>query len=163
LTANKNPQDLQNLIKYYFANQEILEKSLTRRAYLSDLQICLDENMDPLATLGDAILDAVAINRLYEKGVREKGKLTEFKNEQTKRERTMAFAEKHDLQSYVEWSKGEGQDEVWIKGPKALDTVTEALIGAVYLDAQKRGCNGMIVVREMLERMHFFDPEIEKF
>jgi len=86
LSANKDPKDLQVFIKYYFADQEILEKALTRRAFRSDLRLPLDENMDPLATLGDAVLDVVVIHRLYNLGEREKGKLTEFKNDQIKRE-----------------------------------------------------------------------------
>ncbi len=157
MTSNKDPNELQNLIKYYFANQEILEKALTRRAHLSDRQVSLDENMDPLATLGDAVLDVIVIQRIYEQGENKKGKITESKIKQTRGERTQAFAKKHDLREYVQWGKGEDKIEVSTKGAKALDTVTEALIGAVYLDAQKRGCNGITVVREMLERMDFFD------
>ena len=159
MAAKKDLHDLQDLIKYYFASPDILEEALTRRASRSDLQLSLHENMDPLATLGDAVLDVVVVHRLYEKGIREKGKLTELKSNQTNREKTLAFAKKHQLQKYVHWGKGEDKNEVSTKGLKALDTVTEALIGAVYLDAHKRGCNGMIVVKEMLERMDFFDSK----
>ena len=159
MTANKNPQDLQNLIKYYFTNQEILEEALTRRASLNDSQLALGKNMDPLATVGDAVLDVIVIQRLYEQGEREKGKITKKKISQTRGEKTKAFAKDHDLKEYVQWGKGEDKNEVSTKGAKALDTVTEALIGAVYLDAQKRGCNGMTVVREMLERMDFLDSK----
>jgi hypothetical protein len=59
---------------------------------------------------------------------------------------------------YVHWGKGDDKNEVPAKGAKALDTVTEALIGAVYLDTQNRGCNAMTVVMEMLARMDYFDP-----
>lgn len=156
MIAKKTPQDLQNLIKYYFANTELLEKALTRRASLSDSQLPLDENMDPLATLGDAILDVIVIQQIYEQGENKKGKITESKISQTRGERTQAFTKDHLLTEYVHWGKGEDKNKVQIKGPKALDTITEALIGAVYLDAQKRGCNGMMVVKEMLERMEFF-------
>jgi len=157
LTANRDPHEIQTLIKYFFANQEILEKALTRRAYLSDLQVSLDENMDPLATLGDAVLDVIVIQQIYDHGENKKGEITKKKISQTRGERTRAFAKKHDLREYVQWGKGEDKIEVSTKGAKALDTVTEALIGAVYLDAQKRGCNGMIVVKEILERLDFFD------
>jgi ribonuclease III len=156
MTANRDAQELQNLIKYYFANPKILEKALTRRAYLSDLKVSLDENMDPLATLGDAVLDVVVIQQLYDQGENKKGKITVAKISQTRGEKTQAFTKVHDLKEYVHWGKGEDKIEVSTKGLKALDAVTEALIGAVYLDAQKRGCNGMMVVKEMLERMGFF-------
>jgi ribonuclease-3 len=157
MTANRDPQELQNLIKYYFANPKILEKALTRRAYLSDLQVPLDENMDPLATLEDAVLDVIVIQQLYDQGENKKGKITEAKINQTRGEKTLAFTKDHDLKEYVHWGKGEDKNEVSTKGLKALDVVTEALIGAVYLDAQKRGCNGIMVVKEMLNRMDFFD------
>jgi len=152
----KDPQDLQNLLKYYFAKPDILKEALTRRASLNDAQSPLDRNMDPLATLGDAVLDVIAIQQQYEQGEREKGKITKSKISQTNGKKTQAFTKDHNLTEYVQWGKGEEKNEVQTKGPKALDTVTEALIGAVYLDAQKRGCNGMMVVKEMLERMHFF-------
>jgi ribonuclease III len=112
--------------------------------------------MDSLATLGDAVLDVVVIQRFYEQGEREKGKLTEAKISLTKREKTTAFAKDHYLKEYVNWGKGEDKIEVSTKGAKALDMVTEALIGAVYLDAQNRGYNGIMVVMEMLDRMDFF-------
>jgi len=156
LIAHKTPEHLQNLIRYYFATPELLDKALTRRASLSDLQVCLDENMDPLATLGDAVLDVIVIQQYYEQGKNKKGEITELKIKQTRGEKTQAFAKDNHLTEYVHWGKGEDKNEVQTKGPKALDTVTEALIGAVYLDAQKRGCNGMMVVKEMLERMEFF-------
>ncbi len=93
LTATiKDPNDLQNEIKYFFANPDILKDALTRRASLNDSQLSLDENMDPLATLGDAVLDVIAIQQLYEQGERSPGKITEAKSKQTKRERTQAFA-----------------------------------------------------------------------
>jgi ribonuclease III len=157
MTANKNPHDLQILIRYYFANQEILEKALTRRAYLSDLQVSLNENMDPLATLGDAVLDVIVIQQIYEQGENKKGEITKEKISKTRGERTQAFAKKHDLRNYIQWGKGEDKIEVSTKGAKALDTVTEALIGAVYLDSQNRGCNGIMVVKAMLDRMGFFE------
>jgi ribonuclease III len=157
LTANKNPNDLQDLIKYYFANPTVLEEARTRKAFCNENPSENEECMDPLATLGDAVLDAVVIYRLYEKGKRSKRDLTESKSLQVKRKRTRAFAEHHQLHKYIQWGKGEFEQKNWEQGDKALDTVTEALIGAVYLDAQKRGCNGTIVVKEMLERMDFFD------
>jgi len=75
LIAKKTPQDLQNLIKYYFANTELLEKALTRRASLSDSQLPLDENMDPLATLGMQFLMLLSFNRSMSREKIKRGKL----------------------------------------------------------------------------------------
>jgi ribonuclease-3 len=146
---------LEKLIKYDFHNKTILEEARRRRAFQNDRQSSVDF-MDPLATLGDAVLDLVAVYRLYEKGERAPGLLTEFKSRQVKRARTREFAAVHKFNEYILWGKGEIVQKGY-ESETALDTVTEALIGAVFLDAQKNRENGIIIVREMLERMGFFD------
>lgn len=149
-------QDLEKYIGYTFHDPAILEEARTRRAFRNENPKINEEYMDPLATLGDAVLDAVAVYQLYENGERTKQKLTDYKSLQVKRSRTRAFAENHHLHKYIQWGKGELLQKNWTQGDKALDTVTEALIGAVYLDAQRRGMNGMTVVVQMLERLKYF-------
>lgn len=155
--------DFQKIIGYTFTDPDILKEAQTRRAFNNENSEA--DFMDALATLGDAILDAVVICRLYEKGERAKGKLTQKKELAVKRENTRKFAKDHNLGHYIHWGKGEAADETCKDSARALDTVTEAIIGAVYLDAEKnyraagnRGDNGMSAVRDMLERMKFFDP-----
>jgi ribonuclease-3 len=150
------PQDLQKLLDYDFEEPEILGQALTRKAYLSDRQDRDSPEMSPLATVGDAVLNVVIVSRLYDKGERDIGILTNAKSDQGRRKMTRVFAESHDLPKYINWGKGETKQEVNKNSTKALDTVTEALIGAIYLDAQKRGMNGMKVVSEILEKMNFF-------
>jgi ribonuclease-3 len=149
--------DLQQYIGYPFNDPDILDEALTRRAYQNE-NPKQKKYMNALATLGDAILDAVVISRLYDQGERDQGKLTQKKVHAVKREKTRKFAKDHNLGDYIQWGKGEAADEICKDSVRALDTVTEALIGAVYLDAEKNGDNGMIVVRDMLEKLGFFDP-----
>jgi ribonuclease-3 len=156
MTEILSAQDLEKLIEYTFHDPKILEDARTRRAFQNENPSQNEECMDPLATLGDAVLDTVAVYGLYEKGKQTKRELTECKSLQVKRKRTRAFADQHHLHKYIQWGQGELKQKHWTTGDKALDTVTEALIGAVYLDAQKRGMNGMKVVKDMLERMGFF-------
>jgi ribonuclease III len=152
-------EELQKFIGYEFEDLEILEEARTRKAYGNENPSRTKECMDPLATLGDAILDAIVVLKLYEEGERRKGKLTENKIHNIKRKKTRAFAENNKLGKYIRWGKGEGQDEIWNKGDHALDTVTEALIGAVFLDAQKQEKNGVKVVAEMLEKLKFYNSK----
>jgi len=150
-------KELQKLINYQFHDQSRLEEACTRVSFRNERQLPLRESMDPLATLGDAVLDLAVIYHLYEQGERAKGRLTEIKIKKVKRTNTRSFAERHNLKEYINWGKGENQDKVYKKGNKALDTCVEALIGAVYFDAQKSEKNGMKVVIEMLEHLDFFD------
>jgi ribonuclease-3 len=160
MTEILSAQDLEKLIEYKFLDPTILEEALTRRAFRNENPSPNEKCMDLLATLGDAVLDAVVICRLYENGNLTKGELTECKKLYVERKRTQAFAEDHKLSEYIQWGKGELMQKNWTQGNKALDTVTEALIGAVYLDAQRRGMNGMIVVEMILERMDFFNSVV---
>lgn len=158
LNENFSPENLQHLIGYSFQGPEILDAALTRRAYLNENPSKKENFMDPLATLGDAILSAVVVYKLYENGNRQMETLTVDKIRDVNRNNTRRFAENHHLQEYVHWGEGEKKNEIWRQGNKALDTAFEALIGAVFLDAQKRDYNGITIVKEMLERLNFFEP-----
>ena len=154
--SDKKAEDLQNFINYEFQNRNILEEARRRRAYTNEHKEENFDCMDPLATLGDAVLDTIVVMKLYKEGYRLKGKITEKKIEQVKHERTRTFAEKHDLGDYILWGNGEEEQmDIIIKG-KAFDAVTEALIGAIFLDAQNSGENGLKIVQEFLETKGFF-------
>ena len=156
-----NAEERWKIIGYEFKDPEILDEARTRKSYRNENPSGTSECMDPLATLGDAILDAVVVYQLYKDGERRKGKLTENKINHIKRTRTRQFAENNQLGKYIRWGKGEDQDEIWNKGDHALDTVTEALIGAIFLDAEKAGVNGLKTVQELLVDMKFFEMDVE--
>lgn len=157
MTAKKSLPELENLIHYTFKDEDVIEKARTRIAFLNDQKKCDEKNsMGPIATLGDAVLSCVVAYKLYNENNQTKQKITELRSEQVRRERTKACAEKNNLGEFVFWGKGEKHENVAAKGSKAYDTVTEALIGAVFLDAQNQGLNGIEIVGNMLERMKFF-------
>jgi ribonuclease III len=157
MTNIKSAQELEKYIGYTFHDLNILEEARRRRAYWNEHRSENKECMDPLATLGDAVLDTIVVSQLYENGYRTKGKITEKKIEQVKHERTRAFAEKLELNDYILWGKGEDKQMDSIKKGKAFDAVTEALIGAIFLDAERHEWNGMKKVQEFLERKKFFN------
>jgi len=149
-------EKIQHVIGYEFQDPKILEAALTRRAFLNENPSDHENFMDPLATLGDAILATVVVYKSYNDGNRQKGSLTLEKILKVNRKNTRIVAEKHQLQKYIHWGKGEKQDECWNKGETALDAVFEALIGGVFLDSQRNKKNGMTEVEKMLDRLEFF-------
>jgi ribonuclease-3 len=157
MTQIRSAKDLEKFIDYEFNNPKILDEARRRKAFLNENPSQDDECMDPLATLGDAVLDTIVILQLYKEGKRTKQELTEGKILQVKRERTRAFAHDHDLHEYIQWGEGELKQKHWTQGNKALDTVTEALIGAIFLDAENRRCDGLKTVQKFLEAKNFFE------
>lgn len=143
-----SPEDLQKLIDYHFSDPDILSRALTRRSYLEMKQCTLEEkedNMAPLATLGDAVLDLMTIYNLYDKkGLRKIGDLTKLKIKNIKKEKIRAIAAKHSYEKYVRWGRGEEESKIWNIKPKTFDTCIEALIGAIYLDAASKGKEDLI-------------------
>jgi len=150
---------LEKIIGYHFHDRKIFNAATTRRAFFNDLQYQSNECLEPLATLGDAVLDLVSIKRLYSGEGKTEGELTQEKNKQVKRPRTCAFFRNHNLQEYIRWGNTELKNRIWETGPEAPDAVTEALIGAIFLDAQNSGKNGLKIVQDFLEREQFFGKE----
>jgi ribonuclease III len=148
-------ESLQNVIGYTFANLNFLKGALTRFKYLDDLHLPTDNNMDPIATVGDAVLDLVALEREYRNGCRDIGGLTVKKKNVIDPAKTRELAKRHRYHNYVQWDSSEKNDKIWETGDKTYDTCIEALIGAVYLDAQQSGINGIAAVNRMLVRMGF--------
>ena len=156
MNENVPLEEIQHVIGYEFQDPKIFEAALTRRAFRHENPADNENFMEPLATLGDAILAAVVVYKSYKDGNRQKGSLTEEKIRFGNRDYIRSFSEKHQLQKYVHWGKGEEQNKIWDEGDKALDTVFEALIGGVFLDSQRKGKNGMTEVEKMLDRLEFF-------
>jgi len=149
-----SPEDLQEETGYRFRNPELLKMALCHHPAASASFTKNPNLMEPLATLGETILDAVITTRLYEKGDREKGTLTPEMIRKAKHARSRKFAEKTQFRKYIGWENEEG--ESWAQTNRALDTVFGAFTGAVYLDARRNRMDGMEVVRELLERWGYF-------
>jgi dsRNA-specific ribonuclease len=159
MTAAKSIPELEKLIGYQFKDKDVIEKARTRLAHLNDQRKCDEKNsMGPLATLGDAVLSCVVAYKLYaDETNRTRQKITEIRIKSVRHERTKKFASTHELAGYVLWGKGEKIQEIDTSGTKADDMVTEALIGAVFLDAEETSGNGLKVVEDMLDRLGFFN------
>ena len=150
----KTLEELQVLLGYRFHDLELLVTALRHRPAVSENFFKNPNLMEPLATLGETILGAVIADKLYEEGNREKGTLTIEMVRKSKHARSRKFAEKIQLRKYIQWENEEGEN--WARSNSALDTVFEALTGAVFTDAKRSRMNGMEIVRDMLERSGFF-------
>jgi dsRNA-specific ribonuclease len=148
------PDDLQDLIGYRFHNGKILEDAITGRA--GEMPSMKKGCAEPLAAVGDAVLDAIVTCRLYEEMTQDTGEVTVQKPEDVKRDRTRSFAEKHQLMRYVQGDRVMTREEVWTTGIRQNDMVTETLVGAVFVDAEQHGRNGFIVVKKVLDDLGYF-------
>lgn len=143
----------QKLIDYRFNDELILRRALTRLAYAKENNLPEDDYMDAYATLGDAVIDVVVIERLVIVNKdHDKGVITTKKTDLVNMTRLRNLASGLGLQNYVLWGKGEKQQHIWTSGRVLAESV-EAICGAMYLDG------GIAAVRAFLEKTGFFCPK----
>jgi ribonuclease III len=148
------PSDLAAALAITFDDKSLLTRALTHRSIVNENPQSPDMDNERLEFLGDAVLDFVTAEYLYQRfpEMRE-GALTSLRSALVKRETLARFAQEINLGDYMLISKGEratgGHQRVAL-----LAGAFEALIGALYLD------QGLAGVRAFWHR--FTDPYLER-
>ena len=124
---------LEERIGYTFSDPSLLARALTRLAYGNEQGMPAGMHMDALATLGDAVISLVVLDRLIREGASDKGEISLIRADSVNMTRLRTRAEEIGLEAYVAWGKGERTQHVWTSG-RVLAECFEAVIGAVYLD-----------------------------
>jgi len=148
------PSDLEVALGIAFDDKSLLTRALTHRSLVNENPQSPDMDNERLEFLGDAVLDFVTGEYLYQRfpEMRE-GALTSLRSALVKRETLARFAQEINLGEYMLISKGEraagGHQRVAL-----LAGAFEALVGALYLD------QGLAGVRAFWHR--FTDPYLER-
>lgn len=136
-----------------FKNQQLLVKSLTHRSALNERVSSAKESNERLEFLGDAVLELITTNFLFQKCPKEpEGNLTAYRSALVKTTTLAKVAKKLDIGQEMYMSKGEeatgGRDN-----PSLLADTFEAVVGALYLD------QGLAAVEEFLAEHLFTEFE----
>src|SRR5512144_3216333 len=151
-----NLEDFEAILGFIFKDKSLLTRALTHRSYLnenSDLPYLDNERLE---FLGDAVLDFVAAEFLYQHFPEmSEGDLTSLRAALVKGETLARFAAELGLPPYLLMSRGEDAAGGRSRVP-LLAGAFEALVGAMYLD---RGFDGarLLVLRFLVpeaERIH---------
>ncbi len=149
-----NLADLESAVGFVFRDKSLLTRALTHRSYLnenSDLPYLDNERLE---FLGDAILDFVAAEFLYQRFPEmAEGDLTSLRAALVRRESLAQFAVEASLPEHLLMSRGESAAGGRSRAP-LLAGAFEALIGALYLD------QGMDPARALILR--FLAPAAER-
>lgn len=152
MTPEIQIEELEQRIGYRFSDQAHPLRALTRLAYAREQQLGDDQDMDALATLGDAVIDLLVIDNLLQTGITRKGEITLLKVRRVNMSVLRIIAESLDLAPLVFWGKGEEAQQVWLSG-RVLAECCEAVIGAVYLDG------GLGAARPVLLTLGLISPK----
>ena len=141
MALGKDVLELQDRISYSFKDLSYLDAALTHSSYTNQLRTrgMRAESNERLEFLGDAVLQLVVSERLFESYAKHReGSLTKMR-QQLVCEKTLAkIAGRIDLGSYLNLGNGEELGDCRSR-PKILADALEALIAAVYLDSLSQG------------------------
>ena len=140
-------EQFENSLGIIFRDKSLLTRALTHRSYLNENPDLPYLDNERLEFLGDAILDFVAAEFLYQRFPEmSEGDLTSLRAALVKGETLARFAHDIGLPQYLLMSHGEeaahGRER-----PPLLAGAFEALIGALYLD------QGFQAARELILRL----------
>src|SRR5512142_2994774 len=148
-----NLEELEGILGFSFRDKSLLSRALTHRSFLNENPDLPYLDNERLEFLGDAILDFVAAEYLYQHFPEmSEGDLTSLRAALVKGETLARFAAALGLPPYLLMSRGEDAAGGRSRVP-LLAGVFEAVIGALYLD------QGLEAARTLVER--FISPEAD--
>jgi ribonuclease-3 len=130
----KNLDKLQKTIGIEFKNLDKLRNALVHRSYLNEHKSFSIDHNERLEFLGDAVLELVVTDYLFNHFNEAEGVLTNWRSSLVNGERLASISEELGLYDFMYLSKGESQDTNKKARQYIMANAFEALIGAIYLD-----------------------------
>lgn len=121
-------KDLLKQLNLLYKDESLYQTAFTHASYAYENQ---EENNEKLEFLGDAVIELLTSDYLYQKDLADEGELTKKRAQAVCEEALVIYAEKINLKDYLKLGKGEQ-----LKGPNdaMIADALEALFGAVFLD-----------------------------
>src|SRR3954470_9891008 len=116
-----------------FDNLELLITSFTHRSYINEHKKTAQEHNERLEFLGDAVLELVVTEYLYENYKEPEGILTNWRSALVRTESISAAAANSGFEPLLRLSRGEKRGSERAR-EQILANTYEAVIGALYLD-----------------------------
>lgn len=151
-------------LKVAFNDLELLKTAFTHRSYLNEHRKTVKEHNERLEFLGDAVLELVVTEYLYQNYSEPEGTLTNWRSSLVRTESISAAASRFGFEPLLRLSRGEkrGTDRA---RAQILANSFEAVVGALYLDqgyeAAKRFISESIIstFEEILSSGSWMDPK----
>lgn len=142
----KDFSKLEEKIDIKFKNQDLLIQSVVHRSYLNENPGFKLPHNERLEFLGDAVLELIVTEYLYQNYPNPEGELTNWRASLVNAKMLSETAGELDLDKYLYLSKGEAKEPAGSKARQyILANACEALVGAVYLD------QGYVVARDFIK------------
>ena len=154
--------ELEKIIGYQFKDKLLLKQALTHSSYANEQKIRKNGNYERLEFLGDAVLELISSEFLFKRHLdMSEGKLTKLRSSLVCEPALAQCAKEFDLGSFMLLGKGEEATGGRYRESIIAD-VTEALIGALYLDGGAECARNFIlkfILSDIENRILFYDSK----
>lgn len=141
----KDFSKLEKKLEVEFKNPDLLVQSMVHRSYLNENPGFKLPHNERLEFLGDAVLELIVTEYLYENYPNPEGELTNWRASLVNAKMLSEIAKEIGVDDYLYLSKGEAKEAVDSKARQyILANAFEAMVGAIYLD------QGYVVVRDFI-------------
>ncbi|MFH1405002.1 MAG: ribonuclease III [Patescibacteria group bacterium] len=148
-----------------FQNKDTLRQALVHRSYINEHPDFHIGHNERLEFLGDAVLELVVTEYLYENYENPEGELTNWRASLVNAEMLSMICSQIGTEEYLYLSKGESKDANSKARKYILANAMEAIIGAVYIDlgwdASKKFITDVVISKlpHILEHKLYIDPK----
>ena len=149
-------QELEQKINYIFNDKALITQALTHSSFANEMKINKCKNYERLEFLGDAVLELISSDLLYENYPDlPEGDLSKFRASLVCEPSLAYYARKLNIGKYILLGRGEnatgGRDRDSI-----LCDIMEGIIGAIYKDG------GILAAKEFILKYILSNPEEKK-
>ena len=157
-------ESLAKKIGIKFDNIELLKQAVTHRSYLNENRDYKLDHNERLEFLGDAVLELIITEYLYNKYSNPEGELTSWRSALVNGEMLAVVATEIGVEKYLLMSRGEAKDTGRAR-QYLLANAMEAIIGATYLDQGYEVAKKFVLknvakkLQEILDNKLYLDPK----
>ena len=161
----KELDELEQTLGIEFHNKDLLRQALVHRSYINEHPDFHLGHNERLEFLGDAVLELVVTEYLYEHYENPEGELTNWRASLVNAEMLAILCDQIEAEEYLYLSKGESKDANSKARKYILANAFEAIIGAIYLDQGWEGSKKFITtfvlskLPHILEHKLYVDPK----
>ncbi len=127
-------ESLQQSLGYTWQNEQLIRQAMVHRSYLNENPDFPVGHNERLEYLGDAVLELIVSDFLYQKYPNPEGDLTNWRASLVNAKSLSEAAKTLNLDDWLMLSRGEAKDKQSKARQNIHANAVEAIIGAMYLD-----------------------------
>lgn len=158
----RNFQEFEQVIGIAFSNPEVLKQAFVHRSYLNEHPDFPLAHNERLEFLGDAVLELVVTEYLYQTFPNPEGELTNWRASLVNAKTLSEIAAGLDMSDYLYLSRGESRDPKSKARQIILANAIEAVVGAIYLDQGYKAAEKFVSDHVLTRLKYIMDNDLAR-